>query len=86
MRKRQSTLGHIMKGLNMKWPSVYLDHASGPVLYGFQLHLYIQAVCKKHANMHEDLITSLKSIVTDITKLNKGIFHQRYFFILNLRS
>ena len=44
MIKIQSLLDSMVKGLNMKWPSVYLDHASIPTLYGFHLHTYNQAM------------------------------------------
>ena len=43
-----------MKGLDMKWPSYCLEHASGPSLCGFQLQLFIQALCDRHFNLYED--------------------------------
>ena len=51
MMEKQSSLECMMKGLNMYLPVVYTYLASGPGLYGFQLHLYIQAVCERHVNM-----------------------------------
>ena len=51
LMKRQSSYD-IMTGMNMKWPSVYLDHTFVPALYAFQLHLYIHAVCECHANIY----------------------------------
>ena len=45
MVKRQSSLEYAMKGVYTNWPSYYLDHATGPAIYAFQIQLYILALC-----------------------------------------
>ena len=72
MMKQQSSLQCIKKGLDINWLSHCLDQASGPVLNGFQLQLYIQVLSERNTNMHEYFRTSLRTVMTTLAKLSEG--------------
>ena len=72
MMKRQFSLEHTIKGLNVDWQVSYSDHPSGPGSYGFHLQLYVKAMSERNANIYEDMITSLKTTMTAIANLDKG--------------
>ena len=82
---RQPSLEHALKRLNINWPSYYLDYAFGPALYGLQLQLNILTFYERPASMHEDVITSLRTVMTAIAQHSKGYLTSEMYTLSKLK-